>query len=65
MSEDNVVQFRPADDEVAELNKNYAVVLIGNQVAVMRQGKTADGRPDLNFMTVGHFEHWMGNPSSC
>ena len=51
MNEDNVYQFKPADDEIAELNKTYAVVFIGNQVAVMKQGKTADGRPDLNFIT--------------
>ena len=61
MSEDNVVQLRPADDEVAELNKTYAVILLGNQFVVMKQGKTADGKPSRNFMTVGSFENWMGN----
>jgi hypothetical protein len=63
MTEDNVVQLRPADDEIAELNKTYAVVNIGNQVAILKQGKTADGRPDLSFIAVGHFETWMRNRS--
>lgn len=61
MSEDNVVQLKPADDEIAELNKTYAVILLGNQCVVMKQGETVDGRPTRSFMTVGNFEHWMGN----
>jgi hypothetical protein len=61
MSEDNVYQFKPADDEIAELNKTYAVVFFGDRTAIMRQGKSADGRPDLNFMMVSHFETWMSN----
>jgi hypothetical protein len=63
MTEDNVVQLRPADDEIAELNKTYAVVNIGEKVAILKQGKTADGRPDLSFMAVSHFETWMRNRS--
>jgi hypothetical protein len=63
MTEDNVVRLRPADDEIAELNRTYAVVSFGSQVAIMKQGSTPDGRPDLSFMAVGHFETWMRNRS--
>jgi hypothetical protein len=63
MNEDNVVHLRPADDEVAELNRSHAVVLFGDKTAVMRQGKTPDGRPDLTFMPVDHFKNWMSNRS--
>ena len=51
----HVHSFKPSADEVAELNKTYAVILVGERCVIMKQGKTADGRPDLAFMSVGHW----------
>ncbi len=46
---------------VAELNRTYAVVIVGGKVGVLKEGTTPDGRPDFTIMSPGSLAHWLAN----
>jgi len=61
-SEREVAHALPKSDEieaVAELNRSYAVVLIGDRPAILREGLDVDGLPDIRFLSVGGFHEWL------
>jgi hypothetical protein len=41
------------------LNKEYAVVLLGDRPAILREGQDVEGRPDIRLLTVGGFHEWL------
>lgn len=47
-----------AADRVAAMNDEYAVVLVGGSVAVLRERTDAEGRPELVLMTPSALETW-------
>jgi hypothetical protein len=69
--DDNVLPFRsvkdeveystPADDEIAELNKTFAVVMIGGQVAILMQHQDVDGKPVETFLSETNFKLLLAN----
>lgn len=44
---------------IAALNKQYAVVLVGDRPAVLREKTDAEGRRDLQVLTFGGFQEWL------
>ena len=45
------------DPDVAKLNDSYALVIVGDKIAVMKTS-TTEG---IKFLTLSAFEHWHGN----
>lgn len=61
-SERAALQALPATDEreaVEEINADYALVLLGDRPAVLREGFDVEGRPDIRFLSVGGFHEWL------
>jgi len=49
------------DPDVAKVNENYALVLVGDKTVILKQGVSSEGRPDFCLMTTSSFEQWFGN----
>jgi Family of unknown function (DUF5906) len=49
------------DPAITELNARYAVVLVGNQTVILKEGVSAEGRADFSFLTVSAFSQWLAN----
>jgi hypothetical protein len=49
------------DPDVRELNKTYAVVLVGSRAAVMKEGLSILGNQEFNLYGVDAFNTWFGN----
>jgi hypothetical protein len=61
-SERAAVLALPKSDEraaVDELNQSYAVVLVGDRPAILREGFDDEGRPKITLLSVGGFHEWM------
>ena len=43
---------------IDRLNRQYAVVLIGGSVAVLREGRDPDGRPEVRLLGLDAFREW-------
>jgi hypothetical protein len=52
---------RSADDDIAEMNKTYAVVMFGNKAVVMKQHHDVDGKPLVEFVDPAAFKLWFCN----
>jgi Family of unknown function (DUF5906) len=52
---------RATDPDVAAMNETYAVVSIGGQVAVMKQYRSSEGKPDFKLLTVSAFHTLLAN----
>lgn len=53
-----IVEARKAaiDSDVAELNEKYALVLVGDKIAVMNTSTA-----EIQFLTISAFERWLAN----
>jgi hypothetical protein len=49
----------PPSELIAEVNREYALVLAGNKTVVLREGVDVDDRPEWRLITVGAFKQWM------
>lgn len=47
------------DQLVAELNREYAVILLGGRAMVLREGTGPDGKPTFDLMPIESFEAWL------
>ena len=46
---------------VDQLNDTYALVLLGDKPAVMKETVSPEGRPTIEFLSIGAFKAWHGN----
>ncbi len=46
---------------VDQLNATYALVLLGDKPAVMKEGISPEGRPTIEFLSLAAFKAWHGN----
>lgn len=59
---DKVIELVPATKRrqaIEELNREYAVILVGGQPAILRETTDAEGKPRLAFMSVEGFHQWL------
>jgi hypothetical protein len=49
------------DPDVRELNKTYAVVMVGGRAAIMKEGLSYLGRPEIAFYGTDAFKTWFAN----
>jgi hypothetical protein len=49
------------DPDVRELNKTYAVVMVGGRAAIMREGLSSLGRREFCLFTVDAIKTWFAN----
>jgi hypothetical protein len=47
------------DELVARLNTEYALILLGERPAVLREGAGSDGRPEFRLLSVAGFHEWL------
>lgn len=47
------------DEVVAALNEEYALILVGDRPAVLRESTTADGLRDFKLLSVTGFREWL------
>jgi hypothetical protein len=50
-----------ASDTVDEINQDYAVILVGGRLAILREFLDEEGQPTNQFLSVDGFKQWMGN----
>jgi hypothetical protein len=50
-----------ARSEIAEVNKEFAAVLVETKVAILREYINEEGVPSISFLPVDSFKHWLGN----
>ncbi|HWY14263.1 MAG TPA: DUF5906 domain-containing protein [Rhizomicrobium sp.] len=46
---------------IDQINQTYALVLLGDKPAVMKEGVSPEGRPTIEFLTIGAFRAWYSN----
>jgi hypothetical protein len=59
---DDAAEERPKDRRaaaVAEMNQEYAYILLGTGGAVLREGKDAYGDPEYKFLSMDAFKEWL------
>ena len=49
------------DPEIVLVNETYALVLIGGQAVVMKEGVAPDGGTDIGLLAPSAFKAWFGN----
>lgn len=47
------------DELVLRLNEEYALILLGERPAVLREGAGADGRQEFRLLSVSGFHEWL------
>ena len=60
-SRGDIVELPKSDEQklAARLNAEYAIVLLGDRPAVLREGTDVEGRPDIRLLSVGGFHEWL------
>jgi len=56
--------WRPPGDkgietDIAELNEDHALVLIGDKAVVLRESVSSEQRPEMKLLTVSAFKTWL------
>jgi hypothetical protein len=44
---------------IDRLNKEYALILLGDRPAILREGVGSDGRPEYRLLSVSGFHEWL------
>lgn len=47
------------DELIERLNNEYALILLGERPAILREGSGADGRPEFRMLSVSGFHEWL------
>lgn len=49
------------DERVAEINEEFALVIVGGDTLVLNETVDVEGRPETRFLSVQAFRTWLGN----
>jgi hypothetical protein len=50
-----------SDPELFELNQSYALILVGGQAVILKEGISAEGKPGFDLISLSAFNHWLEN----
>jgi hypothetical protein len=61
---ERIIKFiRTPPPDIAEVNQEYALILVGDKVAVLREMVTPEGKPGITLLTPAAFKQWMATRS--
>lgn len=50
-----------SDSHVEEINRQHALILIGDKAVILKESTSPEGRPTFNIIGIGAFNHWYAN----
>ena len=50
-----------AEPAIEELNRSYALILVGDKAAVLKEGASPEERHEFRLLSIGAFNQWLAN----